>query len=134
MQTTHYPFEHVEIDSPYYDYDNYPISQKNEFRFCNFYLPVKQYQSGRYSRLILTRKGTLYGKGLNICGELGLGHFNKQKNWTFIPFPFKIESNSLNDEHTLIFSQGHVYGCGCNKQGQLVFLLSIYNCLGNRYC
>ena len=72
----------------------------------------------------LTINGDVYAKGLNECGELGLGHTNEVIEMTKI--------NGLKDISKMVFGQdesrisayfidknGEVYVSGCNRDGQL---------------
>lgn len=74
--------------------------------------------------IILTRKGIVYGFGLNEDGQLGLGNEENQDKLQKIDFFIKkyirITQISCGRDHSLFLtSQNDVYGCGFNSYSQL---------------
>lgn len=94
--------------------------QNVDFKKSTFCLSVRQYQSGTYSSLILTKNGVLYGKGKNTFGELGISSNEPQNDWVPILFPYAIDQISLIQTHTMMISRGQVYCFGSNNYGELV--------------
>ncbi len=69
---------------------------------------------------ILKNDGTLWVKGNNNKGQLGLGHKNNVTDFTQVPNLTNVISFSTGYEHTsIIKSDGTVWCCGNNDSGQL---------------
>jgi alpha-tubulin suppressor-like RCC1 family protein len=83
---------------------------------------VHSFTAGAGHTLILYTDGSLCSFGNNECGQLGLGHYNAQNTPQRINLPEgkTVQSLAAGCYHTLILcTDGSLYGCGHNEQGQL---------------
>ncbi|KAH9413569.1 RCC1 and BTB domain-containing protein 2 [Dermatophagoides pteronyssinus] len=73
----------------------------------------------------VTKDGNIFAWGDNESGQLGLGDTRNRHQPTLVKFPDSIQNVWLKDigcgqDHTLfLFENGHLYGCGSNKDGEL---------------
>lgn len=88
---------------------------------------IDQVQMGEINYLIKTKKGIVYGHGMNNWGELGLSHCKRVIPWTCIPIPCSVKQ-ICHKTHTSYFltEQGQVYGCGSNQYGELVSFIVFF--------
>ena len=81
---------------------------------------IKQTSVGRFYSLFLTFDGEVYGSGVNVNGELGLGNIYDVKKPTLIPEMKNIVQVSVGRDHSLCLREdGRVYRFGNNASRQL---------------
>jgi alpha-tubulin suppressor-like RCC1 family protein len=72
--------------------------------------------------IVLMTDGSVYGCGNNGSGQLGIGNTTNQYNFTQMPLPSGKTAKSVscgNNFTIVLMTDGTVYGCGRNAEGQL---------------
>lgn len=73
-----------------------------------------------YTSFMLMMDGTLYGRGYNRSGTIGLGHKSYVSSWTLMDTGVDgIYGDDLGDTLMKVKSDGTVWGCGSNNSLQL---------------
>ena len=84
--------------------------------------PIISIVAGSYHSLLLTSDGRVYACGSNGDGQLGLGDTNDRSTFTLVPTTTTAPIISIvagSDHSLLLTSDGRVYACGDNEEGQL---------------
>lgn len=88
----------------------------NYIEKINLNIKIKKVCAGHFHSVILGENGILYGKGLNITGQLGLKFPKIINNFTKIPNNIFFYDVTLMTRSTIaIDCDGYVYHCGCSK-------------------
>ena len=78
-------------------------------------LSEKRLFVGTNSVFIVDRKGDVYARGSNYCGELGLGDTTDRRSFTLVPTPIPARCISIHPTSSAIVNNGIVYLCGYDE-------------------
>lgn len=77
-------------------------------------------RAGADHTILLTNQGNIYGCGKNEQGQLGLAQQDTLEYFKKINFDKKVDDVKVGAEHTVILSEGKLFGCGENTEYQLI--------------
>jgi len=83
---------------------------------------IKQVRCGGYHTVVLMTDGSVYSCGLNVNGQLGIGNNTNQTSLAamILPSDKTVKEIACGGYHTiLLMTDGTVYVCGQNTNGQL---------------